>query len=187
MFVFSGPLVSTTGISATAFITSSKAKRNWPDILLLQIGAGLHQSIGSDHEKALGFRNGILQKYYKNYIGRDANFVTVMLGKSKSRGRLELESSDPFKPALLDPKYLTDPQDLQVLVEGVKFIVKLFEETKTYNKLGAFLSKTPFPGCENHEFRSEAYWECYVRFNLFSLHHQCGTCKMGSVVDSKLR
>ncbi|CAG7834540.1 unnamed protein product [Allacma fusca] len=131
-----GPLVSSSALSGTAYIASSVAKPTWPDTLLLLVGAGLHRSIGADQEKALSFKSGILQKYYKADIGKDANFVTVMIGKPKSRGELTLRDNYPFSQPLLNPRYLSHPEDVQVLIEGAKFVTKLYEGTRTYQSVG---------------------------------------------------
>lgn len=48
-------------------------------------------------------------------------------------------------------------------------------------------------GCEQHEFDSDIYWKCAIRFLSVSLGHTSGTAKMGpetdpeAVVDNKLR
>lgn len=43
------------------------------------------------------------------------------------------------------------------------------------------------------DYTSDAYWECVIKQNAQTLHHQIGTCKMGpksdpgAVVDSNLK
>jgi len=54
-------------------------------------------------------------------------------------------------------------------------------------------SPNPYPGCEEFIFRSDEYWECYIKSTLRNYAHSIGTCRMGrldderSIVDSKLR
>ncbi len=75
----------------------------------------------------------------------------------------------------------------------MQFAVKVYENTTTFNQLGARLAPNHFPGCENHELKSRAYWKCYLYKNPHTMFHPCGTSKMGkitdpsSVVDSELR
>lgn len=68
----------------------------------------------------------------------------------------------------------------------------LVETSNTFQSIDAKLSTTPFPSCKSYEFRSDEYWECYLRHYTLSTYHQCGTCRMGkfddeeAVVDSSL-
>lgn len=65
--------------------------------------------------------------------------------------------------------------------------------TTAMKRIGSKVYKQPLPGCENHEFDSKSYWECYVRHVTITAYHPVGTCKMGSsddkttVVDHYLR
>jgi choline dehydrogenase-like flavoprotein len=69
----------------------------------------------------------------------------------------------------------------------------LAENTTTMIELGSRFTDVPFPGCEGIPFRSDAYWECYIRQYSITLHHIVGTCSMGrrgskeAVVDPQLR
>lgn len=45
--------------------------------------------------------------------------MPVML-QPESQGSMQLRSSNPFDKPKLDPKYLTAPRDIKVLVEGQK-------------------------------------------------------------------
>ena len=52
----------------------------------------------------------------------------------------------------------------------------------------------PLPGCEQHEFKSNAYFECFIRALTATIYHPVSTCKMGknlndtsAVVDPWLR
>ncbi|KAG5900291.1 hypothetical protein JTB14_000818 [Gonioctena quinquepunctata] len=66
-------------------------------------------------------------------------------------------------------------------------------ETEAFRKVGARQYDKPIPGCENHLFDTDNYWECALRSMSVTLHHQISTCKMGpegdpeAVVDNRLR
>lgn len=46
---------------------------------------------------------------------------------------------------------------------GAKLAVKIGSETTPFRNLNATFSDIPIPGCEQFEFKSDPYWECYVR------------------------
>jgi choline dehydrogenase-like flavoprotein len=48
-----------------------------------------------------------------------AYVLTPCLMRPQSRGAVRLASSDPMAPALIDPGYLSESADLDILVEGV--------------------------------------------------------------------
>ena len=59
--------------------------------------------------------------------------------------------------------------------------------------MDAKLLSTPFPGCEQHVPRSDAYFECYIRQFTFAVYGASSSCRMGksgskdAVLDSELR
>lgn len=79
-------------------------------------------------------------------------------------------------------------------IAGIKFCLKLAENTTAFQSVGAKFLDVQLPGCEGHVYRSDAYFECYLRHFAMHVWHPVGTCKMGrgrsdrtAVVDSKLR
>ena len=77
---------------------------------------------------------------------------------------------------------------------GIKFAVNLVETTQSYREINATLLPIPFPGCERHLFKSDAYWECFARHVTVTAYKYCATTPIGrdrsdpeAVVDSELR
>ncbi|XP_044018253.1 glucose dehydrogenase [FAD, quinone]-like [Aphidius gifuensis] len=117
--------------------------------------------------------------------------ILPTLLRPKSRGSIRLRNNDPLSKPLLNPNYFSEPDDVDVLVEGIKFSVKIVE-TEALKKFGATYDKTPVKGCESFEFGSDPYWRCAVRRDTVPMYHQSSSCRMGpstdpyNVVDSKL-
>lgn len=111
--------------------------------------------------------------------------------RPKSRGSIRLRNNDPLSKPLLNPNYFSEPDDIDVLVEGIKFSIKIVE-TEALKKYGATYDKTPVKGCESFKFGSDPYWRCAVKRDTSPMYHQSSSCKMGpktdpyNVVDSKL-
>lgn len=110
----------------------------------------------------------------------------------KSRGFITLASSDPLAAPKIVANYLDEEHDLRVLIEGIRFAVRL-SETDALRAYGMEVDRTPVPGCEQITFGTDEYWECAVRQNTGPENHQVGSCKMGplrdplAVVDHELR
>ncbi|XP_069134411.1 glucose dehydrogenase [FAD, quinone]-like [Argopecten irradians] len=120
-------------------------------------------------------------------------FYPILL-HPKSKGTIRLKSTDPFDYPEIDPHYLEHPDDVKTLISGIRIVEKLVE-TKTMQSIGMDVNfKSPFYHlCSQHEFRSDSFWECYIRQYTLTCFHPTSTCRMGArddptaVVDTKLR
>jgi choline dehydrogenase len=96
-----------------------------------------------------------------------------------SCGRITLRSADPMAPPAIDPVYLSDPEDLARLVEGVKLTRRIAQHAAFDRYRGDPVFEIP------------ADLHSYVRAHAETLYHPVGTCRMGndsgSVVNSKLQ
>jgi len=116
------------------------------------------------------------------------SFVPTLLHPS-SQGEIKLISSDPFTRPMVNPNYLADPLDLQVLVSGMKYCRELVKEKPLNHKITNEIIDKSIP----FDSRSDSYLEEYVRKTCVSLGSYAGSCKMGAisdpttVVDSRLR
>jgi len=141
----------------------------------------------------------ILDKYFGPYFGQPTLNLFSCLNHVESRGKLTLRSRDPYDPPLIDPAYLTHPNDIARLIEAFKFTMKL-GETEAFQRIGATVYEFPLPGCEQYfddnnsqSDQPDDYIECKIRHLSASEMHPAGTCKMGSandvtaVVDTRLR
>lgn len=132
----------------------------------------------------------------KEYLAKDGNVegfnFIVSVTHPKSRGTLRLRSSDPFDYPVLDPQYLTDKKDIEDFIGGIR-LWERFLQTKTMKELGADINGMKMSFCSQHKFRSNDYWECFVRHLATTVYHHSCTCKMGAdddttaVVDPKLK
>lgn len=72
----------------------------------------------------------------------------------KSRGYITLKSSDPLDPPKIFANYLDEDHDIKVLVEGIRFAIKL-SETSAMKAYGMELDKTPVPACSSHTYGTQ--------------------------------
>lgn len=104
--------------------------------------------------------------------------------RPRSRGSVTLASKDPSQPPNILFNYLTDEADLNVLVDGVKWIRRIFAQKP-------FSDMVRHEGLPGAEISSDADLAAYVRSNAQAMYHPVGSCRMGSdgmaVVDERLR
>lgn len=104
--------------------------------------------------------------------------------RPRSRGRVDISSADPDAAPLIDPNYLSDPEDLKVAAQAVRLTRKIVQA----QALQAFAPQEylPGPSLETEEQLHEA--AARVGTTIF---HPVGTCRMGNdalaVVDARLR
>jgi choline dehydrogenase len=112
--------------------------------------------------------------------------VTIMPGLiyPRSHGEIRLRSADPAEAPAIDPRYFSDPADLEHMVAGIK----LAREIAATAPLAALLGKPVYPG---PDVTTDDALRAYVRTSVNTIFHPTGTCKMGTdaqaVVDPELR
>lgn len=125
----------------------------------------------------------------KRALMRTDLFSGFMLGISnchpKSRGEIELRSSDPFAPPVIRPNYLSEPTDLDELVDGARFLRRI----ASMQPLAGLIRREVLPGAA---IESDTEMAADIRARSGSVFHACGTCEMGpdpsrSVVDPRLK
>ncbi|MBV8457852.1 MAG: GMC family oxidoreductase N-terminal domain-containing protein [Acetobacteraceae bacterium] len=109
-----------------------------------------------------------------------AYVLVPCLLRPRSRGIVKLASSDPLAPALIDPNYLAESADLDVLVQGVR----LAREIGAAAAFADWRAQEIYPGVNA---LSPTDLRQFVRRAANSFHHPVGTCRIGSVVDEALR
>jgi choline dehydrogenase-like flavoprotein len=109
-----------------------------------------------------------------------AYVLVPCLVRPRSRGIVKLASSDPLAPALIDPNYLSEPADLDVLVQGVR----LAREIGAAAAFADWRAQEIYPGANA---LSTTELRQFVRRAANSFHHPVGTCRIGSVADETLR
>jgi choline dehydrogenase len=115
---------------------------------------------------------------------RPALTIMPTLIYPKSRGTVRLASADPAAAPVIDPGYLTDPDDSRLLLDGMELIRVVMASTAIAGQVSLELS----PGLDYPD-RSSLASELPNRVT--SVYHAVGTCRMGAderaVVDPALR
>ena len=98
----------------------------------------------------------------------------------QSRGRVGLASSDPQAAPLVDPQLLSQPEDMETLLRGLK-LGRQVTRAPSFSRYRA-VEVQPGSGVQD-----DAGLIDYIRRAAATVHHPCGTCRLGEVVDTSLR
>ena len=160
----SGPGVSNVA-EAGAFVRSALAPDERPDVQLHFVPAQLDEH-GRNRLPGHGFT------------------VHACVLRPASRGAITLRSALATDPPRIQPRYLSEPGDLEVLLEGMRVSRAIIAAAP----FGRFRGREIFPG-EGLGTRAEL--EAILRRKAETIYHPVGTCRMGrdgaAVVDSELR
>lgn len=100
-----------------------------------------------------------------------------------SVGSVSLASADPLADPVIDPQFLSDPRDLDIMIKGAKITRAITEgpALAPYRHQELFIT----------DGMSDAEWKTHIRARADTVYHPVGTCKMGvddmAVVDPQLR
>jgi choline dehydrogenase-like flavoprotein len=131
----------------------------------------LHFCIGivDDHNRKLHFGTGMS--------------LHVCALRPKSRGSVRLASPDIAEAPVIDPNFLSDPEDVETLVRGVQIAQIILAQPALAQYGGKFIYGT---GRDDPEAL-----RALIRDHADTIYHPVGTCRMGaderSVIDPKLR
>lgn len=107
----------------------------------------------------------------------------VCVLRPRSVGEVFLESADPMAAPGIDPRFLSNDEDLQVLIRGAKIARAILEAPAMARYRHREIYTT--------DGMSDAEWEKHIRSRADTIYHPVGTCKMGvddlAVVDPLLR
>jgi choline dehydrogenase-like flavoprotein len=156
-------MIATPFAEATAFVKTDPTLTR-PDIQL-------HFVIGilDDHARKL-------------HLGTGYSCHACVL-RPKSRGNVFLQSGDPMEAPGIDPRYLSDSDDLDATMKGVRFMRELMNTPPlaAYRQSEFYIKNEP----------DDAALEDHIRSRADTIYHPVGTCKMGvddlAVVDPQLR
>ena len=147
----------TSNVAETQAFISTENNPDWPNIqLALCIG------IVDDHTR-------------KQHLGHGYT-LHVTLMRPESRGTVTLKSANYKDAPLIDPRFLSDPKDVQVLVKATGMGHDIMESA----------ALTPYRGEMLYQLdrNDPAKIEEYLRRNSDTEYHPVGTCKMGPSADS---
>ena len=116
---------------------------------------------------------GIKKKFEDGYA------IRCGIVHPKSRGEVRLRSADPLDPLVLDFNFLSHPDDIVSLREGLK----VARECANHSALAPYRGHELTPG---PEVASDADLDEFIRNTVVTIEHPASTCPMGTGRDCVL-
>lgn len=189
-----GPITSIGGCEAVSFYDheNPRSPDGWPTIELFQVGGPMYSdtSLRDNFNLKPSFFDECYGKEEK--MRQDAFQIWPLILRPKSRGRITLQSTNPFQHPNINTNYFSHPDDIKVGVAGIRRALELIEQP-AMRRLNARFHDIPIAACKKYRLYSDEYFECYTRHLTLTIYHYSGTCKMGpasdpdAVVDERLR
>ncbi|TDM06621.1 MAG: hypothetical protein C4K60_19145 [Ideonella sp. MAG2] len=160
-----------TGMVTSTFAESGAFFRSSPEVEVPDLQLVFVVAIVDDHSRKLHLGHGF------------SCHVDVI--RPYSRGTVTLASADVRKAPVIDPNFLGDERDMEVLVKGVQMQQAIIESKPFDTIRGKMLYKV--------DRQDKAAIMADIRRRADTQYHPVGTCKMGpssdplAVVDAELR
>jgi choline dehydrogenase len=107
-----------------------------------------------------------------------------------SEGEIVLESADPTAPPAIRMNYFGDAHDMKVMLAVLRRVLEVVAHWPAHRKIGP-LMVPPFlaqkHGCPEGATPSDALLEDLALHFSITVYHLTSTCRIGSVVDPRLR
>lgn len=154
----------TTNVAEAGGFLKSRAELARPDLQLHFCSA-----IVDDHSRRLHWGHGYS--------------LHVCVLRPASRGTVTLASADARVAPVIDPRFLSDARDLDLLVEGARMARRILDAPA--------LAKMGGRELYTHAGQSDAQLRETIALHADTIYHPVATCRMGgdarSVVDAQLR
>jgi choline dehydrogenase-like flavoprotein len=165
--LFKTGLLTSTGCDHGAFVMTSASTTGQPDLQVRFLAA---RALGPDGMTTFTqFRN-------TKHLDDGYSFQCVAC-RAKSKGRILLASSNTHVKPIIDGGYLSNPDDLKTLREGIKIGRRLGNRPEW----GEYLGEEVYPGVA---VQTDEEVDEYIRSTLHTANALIGTCKMGTGKDA---
>ncbi len=165
-FFVEGRGALTFGVTTAQVFTRSSPEKASPDLQLLFTPASYDASKFGELEQ------------------EDGMTVAVCPVRPDSRGTIMAAGPDPAKPPIITPNYLSDPNDVRVLLAGIRQTRAIFASPA----VAKYSVVETLPGRD--VVTDDGLLDYAKRFGT-TIYHPVGTCRMGegpaAVVDQRLR
>ncbi|MFS2107221.1 GMC family oxidoreductase, partial [Ralstonia sp. Ralssp135] len=163
------------GMLATNFAEAGGFIKSRPDLADPDLQLHFVVAMADNHNRTFNYGHGY------------SCHVCVL--RPKSRGEVRLASADTREAPLIDPRFLSDPDDMNGMLAGFRAVKSIFAQRPLADLGGREL----YSGNIRGDGSDDEAVRALIRQHADTIYHPVGTCKMGSadddmaVVDPELR
>lgn len=177
-----GKLSGTGCTDMVGFINTLDKEAKYPDIEYMLI-CFYKNLIGFDQVvRNFGYSDKFLAKFIEINKKLPILQIANILLNPKSRGSIQLKSTNPYDPPIINAGYLEEEEDLETLLRGLKELRRLLNTT-VFDTHEVKEIRFDIPECDVHEYGTDEYLKCFISYFSTTLYHPVGTCKMGDLTD----
>ena len=147
-----------TGLAASPFAEAGAFLKTHPALPRPDIQLHFVVALVDDHAR-------------KRHLGYGFSCHVCVL-RPRSTGEVFLQSSDPMAAPGIDPRFLSDHEDLQVLLKGAKITRGILQ--------APVMARYRYKEMYTTDGMSDVEWESHIRSRADTIYHPVGTCKMGT-------
>uniref|UniRef100_A0A6A7FRT3 Glucose dehydrogenase [FAD, quinone]-like n=1 Tax=Hirondellea gigas TaxID=1518452 RepID=A0A6A7FRT3_9CRUS len=188
-----GLLSDTIGLECNLFVNIGGGEPSWSDMQLSIASLSYAIDRGLLLVPAVDMKPEIYNNLYEEFFNDETLTINPCLLRPKSRGSVRLASSNPFDNPVADINYFDHPDDMKLMIKGVRLAIKIGNTEAVKRNMGAEFQTKLLSPCKHHGADTDEYWECFIRYTVQSIWHYAGTAKMApkkdpmGVVSERLR
>ncbi|KAK8220963.1 hypothetical protein IWZ01DRAFT_25539 [Phyllosticta capitalensis] len=153
------------------------------------LAADLDDTVIAGYEKQKAILAANLQNANRSQyemLNDNAGHLTWSLMRPFGRGQIRIRSRNPFDTPVIDPRYGSNPVDLQLFVEALRFNHRL----QATNAMAELQPSESYPTSD--QVNDDAQLMTLIKEGIFTEYHPVGTASMlpldlGGVVDARLK
>lgn len=192
LFKRAGTLSNLGSTDYTGFISTVNDPR-YPDIQFMNFMFEKQATATVDRVlRNFNYNQDIIDSIVAANRNAQTLLIFIVLLNPKSRGYIDLRSSDPFDAPKIFTNYFQEQIDVDRVVHAIQILNRL-TTTKAFNDSEGELVHVNVTGCAHLvREKTDTYWQCYARYMASTLYHPVGTVAMGVdleefVVDATLK
>lgn len=145
-------------------------------------------NIGSTDSRLYQVISGLQEEAWRGFASgehdqtQEGCFIAPAVMHPRARGNITLANNRSFSDSHINPRYLVNDVDVDVLVEGIKIVEDLVK-TDAFQSLGAKMDLPTYSALSHLRKGSDQYYKQLARYTAMTVYHYVGTCRMGNADD----